>query len=206
MTGPHKISYPGAGAALAPHEARQRKASPAPRSWQRNPGARCPGGGLRGRREQSATVGWGWRAGWAGECCLDVAAPTHPFQGRCTCSSPGAWRRDPWGPPGHSHLLTLCKLKVPQLSSGRAQPQRRARPSSRRRVPGSRASHWAPADGSARPGPGQRRTSLFRQQTSGGEDGRGVPRAPGRGRGACVGFRPPPAATGRTPLRPPAPR
>lgn len=32
------------------------------------------------------------------------------------------------------------------------------------------------------------------------------PAPPGRGRGACVGFRPPPAATGRTLLRPPAPR
>lgn len=80
LMGPHKISYLGAGAALATHEAHQRKASPAPRSWQRNPRARCPGGGLRRPREQSATVGWGGEAGGLGSAAW-TGCPRTPVSG-----------------------------------------------------------------------------------------------------------------------------
>lgn len=110
------------------------------------------------------------------------------------------------GPPGHDHLLTLClcpSLETPR-SPGRPRERPalgRAQPYSPRPVPRSGAPPRAPADRSAPAAqPRPEEISLFPQQTSGGEDGRGVlPRRPG-GEGA------PASASGRLPRPPAGPR
>lgn len=142
-------------------------------------------------------------AGLPPRTCLRDTAPA-PAQ------VPG---EDTLGPLGHDHLLTLClcpSLETPR-SPGRPRERPalvRAQPYSPRPVPRSGALPRAPADRSApaaQPRPEEDFAIPAANKWGRGWEGR-PPAPPGRGRGACVGFRPPPAAAGRTPLRPPAPR
>lgn len=166
--------------------------------------------GSGGPRERPPTLRCVGEVVWGGGCCR--AAPSHLSQGHCTCSCPGAWRRylgATWPRPSPD-LVSLSlsgNSKVPRSPAGATSP----------RTGAAVLTEAGPAVRSAAPGP-RRPLGPGGPAQAGGDFaipaankwGRGwegrTPAPPGRGRGACVGFRPPPAAAGRTPLRPPAPR
>lgn len=128
-----------------------------------------------------------------------LAASSLVSQDRCT-QVPGAV---PWGPSGTATSVTLCPC--PSLRTLRSPAHPREQPALTRAELYSRrpvlSAHGAPDSRSpARPSPGQRRISLFQQQTSGSEDGRGVLSHRPGGEGA------PASASGRFPRQLPGPR